>query len=79
MEALLPEIMVMTLGFSDIMAKVKLASCNTTMQQRVFRDCSEAWETIDLAHCRPYCRNLSDFQLSSLLIQVNAREMTQDL
>jgi hypothetical protein len=51
------------------------------MQQHVFRDGSEAWETIGLAHCRlyMYCRNLSDFQLSRLLIRVNAREVSKTL
>jgi hypothetical protein len=49
------------------------------MQQHVFRDGSEAWETIGLAHCRPYCRNLSKFQLSRLLIQVNACEVSKTL
>ncbi len=73
MEQLPVEALTHALKLLDISSRVKLASCNHTLQQRVYRE--EAWKKLkfyDSSH-------LTDLDLSRLLIRVNAREVTEVL
>jgi hypothetical protein len=77
MEQLPVETLTHALKLLDISSRisVKLTSCNHTLQQRVYRECSEAWKELkfyDMSH-------LTDLDLSRLLIRVNAREVTEIL
>jgi hypothetical protein len=62
----------------DIPSRVKLASCNLTLQQRVYRECFGAWISIDFSLLTHSVR-LGDLDLSRLLTKVNARLVTKDL
>ena len=74
MERLPTELLVKILHFVDIPAKVTLARCNLTLQQRIYRDCSDAWTEMNFSSTR-----LTDLELSTLLIRINAREVLQHL
>lgn len=77
MEQLPTEVMTHFMEFMDIPTRVKLAGCNTTLQRRVFRECSQAWLEIDFASLdRAFRERLTDLDLSRLLTRVNAREVT---
>lgn len=60
----------------DVVTRIKLASCNQAMQQRVYRDCPQAWTTIAIGVAG---RNLRDLDLSRLLTRVNAKQVTVTL
>ena len=47
MEMLPVETLTHVLKLLDIPSRVKLASCNHTLQQRVYRECSEAWKEVN--------------------------------
>lgn len=80
MEQLLPEVMADVLLFLVLSDRVQLASCSKSLQQRVYRDCSKAWEEI-IFQIEQWigCPRLTDLQLSHFLIQVNARNVTKTL
>ena len=88
MERLPTEILVKVLLYLDIPAKVKLARCNLTLQQRVYRDCSDAWAFMQFyygllrirrhGNTYPHSR-LTDLKLSTLLTRINAREIVKHL
>jgi hypothetical protein len=61
MEQLPVETLTHALKLLDISSRVKLASCNHTLQQRVYRECSEAWKKLKF-----YDR--TDLDLSRLLL-----------
>jgi hypothetical protein len=61
----------------DIPSRVKLASCNLTLQQRVYRECFGAWISIDFS-LPTHSVRLGDLDLSRLLTRVNARLVTKD-
>lgn len=48
MEGLPTEIMTKVLVYLDIPSRIKLARCNLTLQRRVYRECSGAWEGLGL-------------------------------
>jgi len=75
MEQLSTDALTHVLSFLDIPARVKLARCNTTVQQRVYQECQQAWVVIDFGNSR----RLTDYQLSRLFIRVNARQVTKEL
>jgi hypothetical protein len=75
LEELPIDIMVKVLDFTDLTTKVKLAGCNSTLQNRVYRECSLAWQSIRF----PLSRILTDENVSRLLTRVNAREVTKSL
>lgn len=81
MEHLPTEILVRILLFLDIPAKVKLARCNLTLQQRVYRDCSDAWTFMQFytyGYGGPHL-HLTDLELSTLFTRINAREVVKQL
>ena len=77
-EELPVEVLARTLGCMDIASRVKLASCNKALQTRVYRDCAQAWRSILFQQHVPesYRSRLTDYQLSTLLTRVNARDVT---
>jgi hypothetical protein len=46
-ETLSVEVMVEVTKFMDIPSRLQLASCNTFLQRRVYRECKSSWVTID--------------------------------
>ncbi len=74
-----PEILARTFFFLRVSDRVKLASCSKTTQRRVYRQCSEIWETISFHGHTTGDDRLTDYQLSKLLVRVNAREITKAL
>lgn len=83
LERLPTETLVNMLSFNDIPTKVKLARCNLTLQQRVYRECPQAWESVCFCkftfYAQDVCRRMTDLQLSILLTRVSAREVTKEL
>lgn len=73
MEALPVDLLTHTLVFMDVSSRAKLASCNASLQARIYHDCAKAWETIDL----PFYTRMTDLELSLLLTKVNARQRTK--
>lgn len=68
------------LGFMDIPIRLKFAGLNNRLRRRVFQECSDAWRTIDFSKCHFRVREkLKDFDLSRLLINVNAGQVTKKL
>lgn len=80
LEQLPVEIMTHVLAYMSIVDRIKLARGNSALQQRVYRECPEAWETIDFSSLSwRLTRRLTDVVLSNLLTRVNAREVTKNL
>lgn len=64
-----------TMDFREL---VMLASCDTYLQNLLFRDLSVLWEHIDLGHCRE-CESWTDKMLHFFLERVNAQAVTKTL
>lgn len=72
------ELLSQILIFADYGSRFKLASSNKSMQRLVLADCLSAWKSIDfyLYATTEQQKCLTDAQLSSLLVRVNARSVT---
>lgn len=81
MEELPTDLMVRVLQYLDTPSRIKLARGNRLLQQRVYRECSQAWTTIDFySHGNTFVRGrLTDMDLSNLLVRVNAIYVTKRL
>lgn len=80
MEELPVEIIACVVKMLDLPCRVKLASCNQTLQQRVYRDCTGAWSWVTFSGLPAAARDrFSDVDLSRLLTRINAREVTVDI
>lgn len=81
MEQLPTEVLSRLLDFLTIPSRIQLARGNTTLQQRVYRECPLAWETMNFVSSLSYDQRFSfgDLQLSTLLTRVNAIEVTKNL
>lgn len=65
------------LKFLSICSRVKLASCNHTLQQQIYRECAGAWISIEFDFLENV--RLGDLDLSRLLTRINARQVTKVL
>jgi len=73
-ERLPAEVMTDVLEYVDISVRVKLASCNTRLEQLVYRDCPSLWVDLDLSN-----RDFHEWRLDTFLRQIKAREVTRSL
>lgn len=79
-ERLPDELLIEVLDFRDVPSRIHLARGNKALQQRVYRDCSQAWETIDFSELTDkQTESITDAALSILLSRVNAKDVTKHL
>ena len=80
MESLPSDVMVKVLEFVELPVRIQLASSSKTLQRLIFWHCKSLWVHIDLSNDTVQSRTrLTDTTLASLLVQVNARRITQTL
>lgn len=80
LEALPIDTLSHVLDFLDIPSRVKLARSNLTVQQRVYRERSQAWEKVDLSAMNDEFRvRLTDRDLLILLTRCNAQHVVKEL
>lgn len=80
LEQLPTEITTKIVELLDIPSRIKLALCNTNFQRRVYQECSQSWRVMSFADLPTALRqSLTDNDLSTLLVRVNARENTVKL
>lgn len=79
-QSLPSDVLVKILEFAELHETILLASSSKLMQELVFKQCEPLWVHINFGNGSPQMRaRLTDTMLTSLLVRVDARNITQSL